>query len=202
MRIACRQEFELNLTRDFQLSFEPLLFDHLLVQHHFLDDDCDLRSEQQEHFQIVVRIRVEFIAFEIEHADDFVVRNDWGHHLRMSAGPRVDVSPIAANVVGNVRLAGNGHVTDQAFAHLQVQFLQIVDVIAAHRLRMKNAGLIELAFPFGQRRGTLHQVDSRGVIGNQRVERVHHEVQHFVQVEGTTDRLRDVEQHAQLVDGR
>ena len=43
LRISRRQQLQLHLPGDLELSFEPLLLDRLLVQHNFLDDDGHLR---------------------------------------------------------------------------------------------------------------------------------------------------------------
>ncbi len=42
--VARRQQFQLYLTRHFQLPLESLLFHQLFVQHHLLDDDRHLRG--------------------------------------------------------------------------------------------------------------------------------------------------------------
>src|SRR5688500_18190948 len=42
LRISSRQEFQLHLARDFQLTFETLLLNQLLMKHDFLDDDGHL----------------------------------------------------------------------------------------------------------------------------------------------------------------
>jgi len=47
----------------------------------------------------------------------------------------------------------------------------------------------------------LDQVNTGRIVGQQRAERVHHQVEDFIKIERTADLLRDVEQHAQLFDG-
>ena len=47
--IACRQQLQLDLARDFQLPFQPFLFDQLLMQHYLLDDNGDLRCQHHQH---------------------------------------------------------------------------------------------------------------------------------------------------------
>src|ERR1051326_4757986 len=92
--------------------------------------------------------------------------------------------------------------TDEAFAHLQAQLLQISNVITADRFSVKDATLVRRAFQSRNRARTFHQVDAGGIVWNQRIERVHDEIQHFISVQRPADCLGDVEQHAQLIDYR
>ena len=58
LRVALGQERELHLARDFELGFEPLLLDELLVEHRLLDDDGDLRGEEHEELLVVLGVGV------------------------------------------------------------------------------------------------------------------------------------------------
>ena len=82
-----------------------------------------------------------------------------------------------------------------------MQLLQVIDLVPAHGLGLKHAGLVGPAFPFGDRSCAPHQIDTGRVVRDERVQRIHDEIQHLVQVERPADRLGDVEKHAQLVDG-
>ena len=79
------------------------------------------------------------------------------------------------------------------------QLLQIINLIATHRLGMKHAGFVRPVFQLDQRTLALDQVNARRIVRNQGIERVHHQIQYLVEVEGSADGLGDVQQHAQLV---
>ena len=136
------------------------------MQHHLLDNDRNLRCQKRQHFEIVIRVGVKLVALQIENTDDFRVRNDRRDHFRLRPRPRIDVTTVLTYVMRHVRLASHGHVTNQAFAHLQMKFLQVVDVITAHGLRMKDAGFIRLSVPLSQRLRTLDQINARCVVWN------------------------------------
>ena len=67
---------------------------------------------------------------------------------------------------------------------------------------MKDAALVGRAFPFGQWARTFHEINTGRVVRDQRIKRVHDEVEHFVGVQRSANRLGNVEQHAELVDYR
>src|SRR6185436_16662605 len=198
LRISCGQQLELYLPRNFKLSLQALLLDQLVVEHYLFDNDRHLRGQQHQHFEIVFVVRVELVAFEIEYANHFLVRDNGRDHLRSRARARVYITRLLAHVRRGERLAAYRHVTDQALAHFQVQLLHIGDVITTHGLGMKNAGVFFAHLPI-RRPDVFDQIDSRRVIGNQRVQRVHHEIHDFLEIERAADCLRDVEQHPQLV---
>src|SRR5437764_105476 len=57
---------------------------------------------------------------------------------------------------------------------------------------MKDAGFIQLPVRFEERLRTLNQIDSCGIVRNQRVERVHHQIQHLIKIQRAADGLGDV----------
>ena len=67
---------------------------------------------------------------------------------------------------------------------------------------MKKARFVRTALQFRHGTRAFHQIDPGGIVGNQRIERIHHQIEHFVKVQRTTDRLCDVEQQAQFVNDR
>ena len=93
------------------------------MQHHFLDNYCDLRREQHQDLEVVFRVGIEFVALQIEHADNFIVGNNRRNHFRTSPRPGVDVTRLVAYVRRDVWLAAQGDVPDQTLAHLQAQLL-------------------------------------------------------------------------------
>src|ERR1043165_1094082 len=123
---------------DFERPREPFLLDQLLVQHHLLDDDSDLRREHQQHVEIVFGIRVELIAFEIENADDFVIRDDRRDHLGTRRMARVDVDGILAYIGRDLRLAANSNTADKTLAEFEVKIAKLVDVVTANGFRLET----------------------------------------------------------------
>src|SRR5205809_7653573 len=109
----------------------------------------------------------------------------------------IDVTRLFPDVKRDKWLTAERHVSDQTLAHFQTQLLQIVDVITAHGLGVKNARLVRPAFPLGYRPRTLDEIYAGGIIRDQRIKRVHDQVEDFVKIQRPADRLGDVEEHAQ-----
>src|SRR5437764_9674594 len=61
---------------------------------------------------------------------------------------------------------------------------------------MKDAGFIQLPVRFEERLRTLNQIDTCGIVRNQRVERVHHQIQHITK---TISRSLDLDEVLNLV---
>src|SRR6185295_7208706 len=76
---------------------------------------------------------------------------------------------------------------------------QLINVITPNRFRLKHARV----FAFGNLAliHTFHYEDTGSIVWDKGIERVHHEIENFLQVEGAADFLGDVEQHSQLVCG-
>ena len=74
-----------------------------------------------------------------------------------------------------------GYIADEAFAEFQMQIGKFIDIVAPHRLGFESARF----FTFGNelRINTLNHKDARGIVRDQRIERVHHQVQHFLEVQ-------------------
>jgi hypothetical protein len=168
----------------------------LLVEHGLLDDDGHLRGEQHQHLPVVLCVGVEPVALKVEDADDLVVGDDGGDHLGAGLLAGVDVARVAAHVGRDDGLARLRDVADEPLPRLQAQLHHLLDVVAAHGLGVED----ERARPaLAHVRVAADEVDARRVVGEQRVERVHHEHEDFLKVERAADLLRDVQQQTQLV---
>src|ERR1043165_9579596 len=98
-----------------------------------------------------------------------------------------------ADIVRDQRSAAVGNAADKAFAHFYPRLDQLkADVISADHTRFKDIRTVVIAAP--------DQKNPCRVVMDQRAERVHDLIQQFIQIERTTDRARDLEEQAQLID--
>src|SRR5882762_8031419 len=77
-----------------------------------------------------------------------------------------------------------------------MQVCQLIDVITTHSLCLKHTGLFAVGDFYLI---TLNHENAGGIVWNQRIQRVHHEIQYFLKVKRLADFPCDIEQHAQLV---
>ena len=58
-------------------------------------------TQTHQDFEIIVGVRIELVTFQIKNTDNFVIRNDRRHHLRLRARPCIDVTPVLPHVAGS-----------------------------------------------------------------------------------------------------
>ena len=90
-------------------------------------------------------------------------------------------------------------IANDSLAYFQTKLRQFVYVVTAHGLRAELAYLLAGSVPSAT--GATEDINPRRVIRDQRIERVHHKIEHFLQVKRATDLFRDVQQQTQLIRG-
>src|ERR1700752_514403 len=98
----------------------------------------------------------------------------------------------------NNRRAAQRHTTDETLGKFKVQIRKFIDVVATHRFILEGAWF----FTFGNefRVDTLQHKNAGSIVRNQRIKRIHYQVEYFLEVQRTADLFPDVEQHAKLVE--
>src|SRR6266436_5342489 len=89
---------------------------------------------------------------------------------------------------------------NKALTQLQVQSTQFVEIVASNGFRLKFAWLFALCNP-----SLVNAVQYKNaccVVRDKRIQRVHYQVEDFLQVQRAANRSGNVQQHAQLVDRR